>query len=175
MLYSLQAKRLAVPRWSCRKNIHPISPECHSANSNPESESTGFFAAVFQSGCWGCRASGNHIALFAVLAKSNELSSDSVTSASVSRNSRFPARRFHILKKMEQATRLVSDADTATPERVHLPHHFRRQFAPAVMHDKCQGSLLGVWIVYQSGNGGRNRLLDRLRHTKRVDIGGKIQ
>ena len=127
-----------MPRWSCRKNIHPISPECHSANSNPESESTGFFAAVFQSGCWGCRASGNHIALFAVLAKSNELSSDSVTSASVSRNSRFPARRFHILKKMEQATRLVSDADTATPERVHLPHHFRRQFAPAVMHDKLQ-------------------------------------
>ena len=127
-----------MPRWSCRKNIHPISPECHFASSNPEWEATGFFAAVFQSDCWGCRASDNHIAQFAALAKSHRLLSNSATSASISRNSRFPARRFHILKKMEQATRLVSDADTATPERAHLPHHFRRQFALAAMHDGLQ-------------------------------------
>ena len=127
-----------MPRWSCRKNIHPISPECRSASSNPEWEATGFSPAAFQSDCWGCRASGNHIARFAALAKSHWLASDSVTSASVPQNSQFPARRFHILKKTERAARLVSDADTATPERAHLPHHFRRQFAPAVMHDKLQ-------------------------------------
>ena len=127
-----------MPRWSCRKNIHPISPECRSANSNPESEATGFSSAAFQSDCWGCRASGNHIAQFAALAKSHQLSSDSATSASVSRNSRFPARRFHILKKTERAARLVLDADTATPEKAHLPHHFRRQFALAAMHDGLQ-------------------------------------